>query len=156
MVVTFNIQIRGINRLNKFMVELGPQLNKAIREEGLSFLKDVQKSAKLRAPRFTGQLAQSVKVLPSDSKKEIGRIIVDSPYGIFQEEGFTPHVVHSGMHTRAGARIADWMSSKGKGRGYMTVRGFKPFIKPALEHNINRLSTKMSQAFNKAVKRSKT
>lgn len=155
MVSTFNIQIRGVKRLNRFVVNLGPQLNKAIRETGFNFLKDVQKSAKLRAPRFTGQLAQSIHVLPGRTKQEIARLIVESLYGIFQEQGFTPHVVHGSMFTRAGGKIKDWMRAKGIRSDFITVRKSKPFIAPALEANIAKLGAKISNSTNKAIRRSR-
>ncbi|KKM80820.1 hypothetical protein LCGC14_1335960 [marine sediment metagenome] len=117
-------------------------------------MRDIQKSAKLRAPRWTGKLAKSIIV--REIKKNTVMLTVNSPYGAFQELGFKPHYVELRRSTRSGHVVADWARTKGvKGQtGSIFVSKFKPFIRPALEMNLSRLSQKLTLAAGFAIKRS--
>lgn len=117
-------------------------------------MKAVQKSAKLRSPRFTGALAQSIRYI---KLKNQFKIIVESPYGIFQEFGFRPHYVQLMRSTRAGLVVADWAATKGikDWKGSIFVSKHKPFIMPALELNIAKLPMMLSQGAKKAINKSR-
>ena len=146
------MQVKGINRTKKLFAQLPERLKKEIFATGGRFNRFVQKSAKLRAPRFTGKLAQSIRVITKN--KEI-RIIVDSPYGRFQDQGYRPHWVQIWRSTRAGLTIADWVEAKGVKvpfwRNSIFVSSFKPFITPALESGLNNLPRMLNQASKKAI-----
>jgi len=144
------IQIRGLKKLNKFTTSLPRELNKEINKTNGQFMKDVQKSAKLRAPRATGQLANSIRI---KKQKNSWILTVESPYGIFQEEGFVPHFIRRFTHSRVGYRFIDWLNFKGYiGTGqFFMVRKYKPFVTPALEHNLSRLSQKLSNSTKQAI-----
>ncbi len=148
------IQIRvvGAKEVQTMLAKLPGNLNKEINQTNGQFMKDVQKSAKLRAPKQTGELAQSIHV--EQTGKNEWTLFVDSPYGVFQEEGFKPHWVHA------------WQSSRNKlgtvgnalqtnPAGYAYVKKYTPFVKPALEHNLSKLAQKLSNAAGEAIKKSR-
>jgi len=145
------IQVRGVEQVYSFMRRLPKQLNEQIGKKGEQFMKNIQKSAKLRAPRWTGQLAQSIKL---ESTKNEWKIVVDSPYGYFQEFGFRPHFIQLGTPTRSGFAVADWAASKGmrsSWQGSIFVSKHTPFIAPALEMNITKLPIMLQQGANQAI-----
>lgn len=149
------LKIHGIDKVNRFMTRLPKQINVQIGKQGEVFMKAVRKSAKLRAPRWTGALARSI-TYAKKGKRE-WKIVVESPYAYFQEFGFRPHYVQLWRPTRAGAVVADWAASKGikTYKGSIFVSGYKPFIIPALEMQIARLPSSLSMGLNNAVRRAK-
>ncbi|MFW9872067.1 MAG: HK97 gp10 family phage protein [Candidatus Thorarchaeota archaeon] len=138
-----SIKVTGLKETNGFLRGLPINLRKEINSESEQFMKDVRKSAKLRAPRDTKELANSI-IIKKDGNTWILR--VTSPYGVYQEEGFKPHWIHSDMIKG---------SSKLKRRGFFFVKKSKPFIGPALEHNLNKLSQRMNKATTRAIKKSR-
>lgn len=154
--MVIQIQIRGIKRTQKFMASLSRTTNQELILKMDEFMKFVQKSAKLRAPKFTGALARSI-ILRKTRKNEI-KIIVDSPYGIFQEEGFRPHYVQLFRSTRAGGTVADWAAAKGISptKNSIFVSRHTPFIAPALEAGLNQLPHMLSDGIKKAVQKAKS
>lgn len=112
-------------------------------------MRDVRKSAKLRAPRQTGELANSI-ILTKNGKQWI--LEVQSPYGRYQEEGFKPHWIHAGTPTK---NSTGTVGSALNVAGFVKVSKHTPFIRPALEHNLSKLAQRLSNATNKAIKRSK-
>jgi hypothetical protein len=145
------IQIKGLEKINNFLIGLPKNVEKEINFTMNDFAKFVQKSAKLRAPRFTGQLAESIMVKP---KKNQIIISVESPYGVFQETGFTPHIIHRNMNSRAGYRTGDWMDAYGVRGNFMKVSKFTPFVSPALESGLTQFSNKWGNAVMRAIKNS--
>jgi len=100
----------------------------------------VQKSAKLRAPRFTGALANSITIKPV-SKTEI-HITTNVPYAQYQETGFKPHWVGKVGHED----VAEWMKKKGLAGRKMFVSKYKPFMRPAAWDNIEKLKLLIKNA----------
>lgn len=91
----------------------------------------IQKSAKLRAPRFTGFLASQIHVRV-DAKNKV-RVTSEAPYAYFQEYGYDPHkipVEWIGMHKAAPGTRGAWTVRPEK---IIQVRRFKPHIRPAVE-----------------------
>ena len=152
--MAIQLQIKGINRVNKFMTQLPRQMNTEIGKQGEVFMKATQKSAKLRAPRFTGALANSIRFMKFRNQ---WKIIVASPYGVFQEFGFRPHYVQLHRSTRAGMVVADWAAAHGikDWKGSIFVSQHKPFIMPALELNIAKLPMLLSEGAKKAINKSR-
>jgi len=148
------IQVTGIKEVNKFFLRLPTEVNKQISIDVDIFMKATQKSAKLRAPRWTGKLAASIRYIKAGKQ---WRIIVDSPYGIFQEFGFRPHYVQLGRSTRSGFAVADWAASQGvrDWKGSIFVSKYKPFIMPALEINIAKLPMMLSTGAKKAINKAR-
>jgi len=142
------VQIRGDKKVNDMIAELGTTLNKEIMRKSEEFMRFVQKSARVRAPKNTGSLAQSIKI--RKTKKNEIRIIVESPYGIYQEEGFRPHWVHALMPTK---NSAGSIGSAFNIAGFARVAKNTPFIVPALEAGISRLPTMLNEGTKRGIKR---
>jgi hypothetical protein len=124
----------GTRRVMRKLENLPKNLEKELSKGSGEWMKKVQKSAKLRAPRDTTKLKDSIKL----KKIKNGWLIdVQSPYGKYQEEGFKPHWIHTDMMKG---------SKKPQQEGFVWVSGFKPFVKPALEHNLSKLSQTLSKA----------
>lgn len=96
-------------------------------------MKDVRKSARLRAPKNTGGLKDSINV--RQEKEGLWILEVESPHGVFQEEGFKPHWIHRSM-----------IAGQEGESGFVFVTKNKPFVTPALEHNLSKLSQRLSNA----------
>ena len=129
------VQLRGANKVQRFIKNLPKEINKEVNNETGEFMKDVKKSAKIRAPRKTGELAKSI-ILTKKGKQWI--LQINSPYGKYQEEGFKPH-------------WAPIMGSRKMAPGVYFVSKSKPFMKPALEQNIGRLSQILSNRVVRAL-----
>lgn len=153
MVLQFQVQIKGIEKLNNFFIQFPKAQQEEIMKKADAFMSFVQKSAKLRAPKFTGALARSIR-LKKPQKNQI-KITVDSPYGIFQELGFRPHYVQLFRSTRAGGVVADWAAAKGiqPTKNSIFVSKFTPFITPALEAGLNQLPNMLSEGTKKAIQK---
>ena len=152
------LQIKNDKRVEHFILDLFKKVQKEIMDESSSFLKDVRKSAKLRAPKFSGFLASSIFV-KKKGDKQVG-LEVDADYAYEQEtgEGLPREVplselkkagwTHEASRTRSGLR----KTGGGKARaGFFMKRSYKPFIKPALEKNLNKLAGRMNKATKRAI-----
>lgn len=133
-------EIRGLNELNGTLTRLSKNLRKEVNKESGKFMKDVQKSAKLRAPKNTGKLRRSIKVREEKGGRWV--LTVESPHGVFQEEGFKPHWIHRSMIE----------GNEGQ-EGFVFVSKSKPFVAPALEHQLSKLSQRMGNAVDKVIRR---
>ena len=144
------VQMKGIKRVSRIVTQLEPKLIKEIMKVSNTFMKDVQRSARARAPKFTGALAKSIHV--KTGKKHV-TLVVDSPYGRFQEVGFRPHWVQLFRSTRAGGTVADWAAAKGiqPWKNSIFVSKYKPFVRPAFEFHITKLIGKLSEGSKRAI-----
>lgn len=91
------INFNGVGELNKWIIKLIPEINKEILKKSDEWMAFVQKSAKIRAPRMTGELANSIIKF---KKGNTITVSVTSPYGIYVNSGFKAHFVNSGTSTR--------------------------------------------------------
>jgi hypothetical protein len=119
--------------------------------------KRIQKSAKLRAPRWTGQLARGIKVVKTG--RNTLRITSDVPYSAAQETGYEPHFVNILAHPE----LLQWQKDKYGGidrgaakyavgvKGAFFVRHFTPHIAPALE----KVRVDLPKIFKEAIAESK-
>jgi hypothetical protein len=140
------IEIKGIKKVSQFIADLPKSTERELGLVSMDFSKRVQKSAKLRAPRMTGELAQSIIIKP-DKKNEIS-IVVESPYGYFQEFGYKPHWVSALTSTR---NSLGTIGNAYNISGFMFVSKYKPFIMPALEVNLTNLPNMLRNGVNKAI-----
>ncbi len=157
------IQVQGLKQVNKFLIELPKKMNKEIIDESSSFLKDVRKSAKLRAPRYTGYLASSIFIKKQGSKIVVLEVI--APYAHEQETGEgLPREVPKGQLKKSGwtheaSRTKGGLKKLGGKKvarpGFFIKRSYKPFIKPALEKNLSKLAQKLSKATNRAISKAR-
>jgi len=146
------ITIKGDKRISRVLLNLSPQLEKAIDKTDGQFMRDVQKSAKLRAPRMTGELAESIKARKG---KKNWNLTMSSPYGRYQEEGFKGHLVSSDASTKNS--LGSIGSAYGLPPGITILiksQKGKHFIRNALEKNLAQLQSKLSIASDMAIKSS--
>jgi len=144
-----SVRLFGVEKVQKMLFVLPKEMEKEIDKAEGEFIAFIQKSAKLRAPRITGALAASIDF--SQTKVGTWKLVVDSPYGWFQEYGFKPHVVADYFSTRAGGMI---MSDIYGEFGAMVVAKNTPFVEPALSAGLGNLPTIMQKAAYKAAKES--
>lgn len=148
------VTIIGVESVHRMLVTLPMNTLKAVDNAEDKFMTFVQKSAKLRAPRFSGQLAESIH----KTKLSFGswELTVDSPYGWFQEYGWTPRGLAVMTPSRSGYLVGDWMQAHGLiGFGMTPFGDPHPFIQPAFESGMEHLPQIMQEAVLKAAKESK-
>jgi hypothetical protein len=143
------MQINGLEKVNKFLIEFPERTEKELNLVIDEFSKRVQKSAKIRAPRDTRELANSITVRPT-AKNEVS-VIVESPYGYFQEFGFRPHWIHTSMITGSNK----FSQIYGGKEGFIFVAKSTPFLQPALETNLSNLPNMLKNGMDKAIKGAK-
>lgn len=138
--MVIKMTVRGTQRVERKLSGISRNMNKALSDGTGEWMRKVQKSAKLRAPRDTTKLKDSIKL----KKIKNGWLLdVQSPYGVYQEEGFRPHWIHTDMMKG---------NKKPRKEGFVWVSGFKPFVRPALEHNLSRLSQTLLKATQAGLK----
>ena len=139
-----SVQINNVNKVENYFIKLPSIISKNVGMSNLEFMKAVQKSAKLRAPKDTGSLAAEITILPMKSGKIQGyRLVSMAPYSYFQEFGFKPHYFFAGK---------EFNSSKlSPGRGYF-VKKHKSFIQPSIEANLSNLNKFTNNAINKSIR----
>lgn len=150
------VMVRGDKKVIGILQNLPKELDKNLTMTNLLFLKAVRKSAKLRLSRhkMTGDLSDSIKILPTKvkGKTKQKRLIVDSPYGIYQEEGYKGHWVHAGTKTknRLGT-IGDVYNIA----GFMWIKKSSGlhYIKRAVEKQLSTFSQKLDRAVGRAIKK---
>lgn len=152
------LKIKGMEEVANMFRNLPEKMRKEIQKVDKAFLNAVRKSAKLRAPRFTGYLASSIFVNEIGKKKVI--LSVEASYAAAMETGAgLPHYVSKrklapwfGASRTMGPGMKKMGTPKGEGGpGMVIVRSYKPFIQPALEHNIAKLQSMLSQGVKNAV-----
>lgn len=147
-----NVKIKGLEELQSYFVNLPKRISSNLDKTNEQFMKDVRKSAKLRAPRDTAKTAKSIRIEKRKGKNNQYALIVDSRAAIFQELGFKPHWIFikegyvydkSGKSNQRTNKLSD---------GYHWVSKSKPFLVPALDANLAKLSQKLSKSMDKALK----
>lgn len=137
MVITTNIA-GVVSRLNG----ISRAMNKEISKGSSEWMRKVQKSAKLRAPKDTKELKDSIFTVKTKNGWDL---IVASKQGFYQEEGFKPHWIHSDM-------IKGTNNPRLKRKGFHWVSKSKPFVRPALEHNLSNLPNILTKSTKMALK----
>ena len=155
MAVSF--KIIGLEKVHRGVLDLEPNIINKIDKAQNEFMAFVQKSAKIRAPHFSGQLAESIVF--KQNKKGNWQLTVGSPYGWFQEHGFSikknEGFIYGDMPVEGGYRIIDWMMAKGiPGIRFRPTGIAHPFMRPALESGLNHLPDILRKAMLKAIKES--
>ena len=142
MVETIRIEIKELKEVEKFIREVPKRITRAIDGTNTRFMKALKKSAKLRAPKDTGELKNSIRLLPAKKSKntKIWKLVVDSPHAGFQEHGFKPH-------------YAPIYGSRKMAPGVYFVSKSTPFLEPALKHNLLTFGQKLNQAVGGAIKK---
>ena len=133
--MVFRIEVQGLKELHTFTVKLPKKMEQIMRVCNVEFTEKVRRTAMDLAPRNTGRLADSIELQKTKTKGMINQIklVVLSPYGIFQEEGFKPHIIpRAYLQIPAPGQRINKKLIKLTG-GYVMVSKFTPFVKPAIE-----------------------
>ena len=140
--MVLRFEVTGIDNVQKYLISLGPKEEKYLSNSNFEFMKKVNRSAKARAPRDTGHLANSIMITKTIVKGSTHqfKIISNAEHSIFQEEGFKPH-------------FAPILNSSKLIPGVYFVSKFTPFIKPALEFNLSNLPQQINMAMKEALKK---
>lgn len=155
---SLTIEINGLKKVENALRNLPPELKKAITDGGMKFMKKVKKSAKLMAPRYSGFLASSIFI---DKEKDNIVLSATAKYAAAMETGEgLPHYVSKkklknwfgASRTRGVGKVALGSPKGNGGKGMVVVRHYKPFIQPALEKNIAKLQTILSDSSEKGIK----
>lgn len=147
----FGIDANSWKRFKHKTAQLSIRYPKNAREVSRRLAKFIQKSAKLRAPRFMGTLKSSIKA----RAKGLNSISIraDAPWAAYQEFGYRPHWV-SPYSSKTKNRLklqAWWMVKKGAmPPPVIFVKGFKPFMAPAVEAAISRAPMMYGRGSSKA------
>jgi len=143
-----NIQMNGVNELIKYMDGLKSNIEKELGKSNKAFMEDVKMDAQKFAPKDTGELKNSIEVVPTKQKGYSGqwKLVVNSPYGIYQEYGFRPHPLFVNENTNTTKLPFGWI----------TVKKNTPFVQPAIEHNLMKLSATLNNAMSKALGQGKS
>lgn len=149
--MVLKIDIRGGKELKKYLIELPAKIDSALIQTNEQFLKDVRRSAKLRAPRDTSRTADSIKIerTKTRGKEKQWKLVVGSRAGFYQELGFKPHFVYSKDGYINGS---SQKSSKFWSDGFHWVSKSKPFLVPALDSQLQKLDQKLNQEITKVMK----
>lgn len=147
------ITITGLSDVMS-LKNLDRNLRKEIGKVGFSWLKDVARTARKNAPRDTDKMRDSIKVKEEKGGKWV--LSVSGREAIFQEEGFKPHFVFTKdgwFIDKNGTKVRK--SRKFWADGFHWVSKNKPFIAPALEKHLGKLSQKLDTATDIAIRRKK-
>lgn len=118
------------------------QIVRKVREAMTDLASFVQKSAKLRAPRFTGNLASNITVHSASQDSMI--IKSTAHYAAEQERGKDlPRIKRVTKHMK------DWALFHGYHRAlqskYWTIRNYKPHLHPALDEGMKRFPSMLNR-----------
>jgi len=140
--VEAKITFKGLKKNHNFFINLPKKLDKYLSKTNDDFMEDLKMEAIDMAPEDTGDLKASIKKEPVRKGKniKIWKVVVNAPYGIHQEEGYTPHYTYVTRSNKYPNRVpGKWFVSK-----------FTPFMKPAFEKNkakyLNMLSVSTKRA----------
>lgn len=131
------VEVTNLERVEKLILELPKKEDKVLSKGNEKFIRDVQRSAKLMAPRDTGELATSIKRRKTKIKGKTKQYLLEvtAPHASFQEYGFQPHFAF----IRNSSKLIP---------GVYFVQKNTPFIRPAIEKNLSRFF----QGLNKGIK----
>ena len=133
----------SISKIRSFGKNLRQSSKDEIKEGGLW----LKKSMKLRAPKATGNLRDSIDINLDHLDDGWVTVGPNVPYAKFQEYGYKPHWV-AGRHLHT--------SSGNIGQPFAAyVSKYKPFMQPAANALIDRLPTIAKRMAALATKRSK-
>lgn len=128
-----------------WLIGVPKKLDKKLSMGNEEWMRKVRKSAKLRAPRDRGDLADRIMLKKTITKGAVKqwKIIVASRQAVPQELGFTPHWIHSDQIEG---------SNKLTRGGFFWVSKNTPFIQPAIDANARVLDNILLNAVDEALK----
>ena len=131
------VNIRNVEKVEKFVRELPIKLDRELSQGNQLWMESLRKKVKLRAPVDTGDLRESIKLAPVRRGQNVKqwRLVVNSPYALFQEEGFTPHRFFAGTGFNS--------SKLAPNRSYF-VKKWTPFVGPALSESLQKFDSMLN------------
>jgi len=124
------ITMKGFKETERWINEIRTRMPTLSIEMAQEVANSLSKSMKLRAPRATGTLANSINVVPITKGFAV---TVDAPYGVAQEYGFTPHVIPIEFifqHLASPGARGQWVDNPIR---FVWVSKSTPFVMPALD-----------------------
>jgi len=154
--MAISLKVTGMRKVENLFRNLPKNLQKEINKDSRGFLKKVEKSAKLRAPRDTGELARQIRTVKGKGKNS-WVLEATSPWAAQQETGkglphYMPISIVKQKSRKSKFKKQGTLPPK---RGMVVARGYTPFVQPALEHNIAQLSSMLLQGTKRAIAQSK-
>jgi len=159
------LEVQNLKRINHYLLKL-LKLKKSILDQSDLFLKDVRKSARLLAPRFKGELANSITIskvgdktivlkatAPHASRMEFGkglpayvsiRTLLKSGWLVRTRKGY------KSMSRTRGVRVVKGNMPPKK--GYARITHYKPFLSPALEKNLGKFSQRLNKRVSQTIR----
>ena len=150
------ITVKGDKQAFSILHDLPKKLDNNLSLGNILFLKAVKKSAKLRISRrrMTGELSESIIIIPTKRKGKTkqSRLIVTSPYGIYQEEGYKGHWVHAGTKTK---NILGTIGNAYNIAGFLWIKKSSGlhFMKQSVEKQLSTFAQKLDRSVGRAIKR---
>jgi hypothetical protein len=134
------IEVTNIDKVEKLILELPMKEEKVLSKSNEKFIKMVQKSAKLMAPRDTGELAASIKRRQTKTKGKTKQYLLEvtAPHASNQEYGFEPHFAF----IRNSSKLTP---------GVYLVKKNTPFIRPSIEKNLSRFFQSLNKGIKEAI-----
>ena len=140
MVGTLKVNVRGRDRFERYLIGLPKRIKKEYSKTNKKFAEAVVQKAKEFAPKDTGSLAADIQKRPvrRGKKVNIWKMFVDNPAASPQEFGFTPH-------------YAPIFNSSKMVPGIYWVSKNTPFMVPAIEHVLSRMSQQLENAARRVI-----
>jgi len=147
------IKIKGLKRTERMIARLPKTMEKEIMKVSEQFMEIVKKSARMRAPKDTGFLADQI-----DVEKKGNEITLDTGeayYAYYQEFGFKPHFMPSEYFKQH--KMAPNIPGRpvAKPTRFIMVSKNKPFLIPALEVGLSYLPNMLEIGAQKGAQKSK-
>lgn len=135
------IEISGDKKIMQYLINLPKKLDNSLIRTNEQFMKDVRKSAKLRAPKDTSETSKSIQIKKTITRgrKKQWKLVVNSRAAIYQELGFKPH----------------WAYIKGSRKlkdGMYFVSKSKPFLAPAIDAQLAKFDQKINKSVDMSLK----
>jgi len=138
--ITFN----GLKETHNFMIKLPKRLDDELSKTNKDFIDEIAALAIELAPEDTGELKESIKVLPvQKTAKNVKKwkVVVNAPHGIYQEEGFTPHFAFITRSKKYPNNVPKkWL-----------VKKWTPFMRPAFERVESKYLNMLKVSTNRAL-----
>jgi len=151
--MVFTIRVNGLDKVQKFVAKLPKELIDGAKKGGDEFMRFVQKSAKLRAPRVTGFMASQIKIKKSKDGNVITLDTGEAYYAYWQEVGFTPHKIptaYFNQHMRS-PNIPGLPETRF--RKFAWVSKHTPFMMPALASGMVNLPNILTRRIKEAIRK---
>lgn len=145
--MAIRVDIMNIDKVERLIRELPENLDKSFSTGNQIWMESLRDKAKIRVPVDTGSLKESIKLEPVRRGKhvKIWKLVVSSPYALFQEEGFTPHAFYA--NPSRGFK-STYLSS---GFNFF-VSKWTPFVEPALQDNLSKFDNMINKSLGRAIK----